>query len=86
MLRTLGRSSRRAIDLTMHGSPRLISGEKIRKLREAAGLTVTQLAGAAGCTEGYLRGIEKNRNRNPSLKIVDGLLRALDCELTDILE
>jgi transcriptional regulator with XRE-family HTH domain len=57
------------------GEPRLIGGE-LRGLREARGLTLTDLADASGLSIGYFSVLERDR-ATPSIKALHAVTRAL---------
>jgi transcriptional regulator with XRE-family HTH domain len=59
-------------------------GENIKRLREAAGLSQTELARRAGIDQGGLSKIEKGRNL--TLETLRDLARALGCSVVDLLE
>lgn len=52
-------------------------GGRLRKLRQERGLTLEELATRAGCTKGYLSGIENSKRDVPSDDIVWMLEKAL---------
>ena len=56
-------------------------GERLRRLREAAGLTQEELAGAAGLTPNAVSDLERGRRRRPYPHTVRSLADALG--LTD---
>lgn len=58
----------------------LMWGGRLRKLRLERGLTLEELASRAGCTKGYLSGIENSKRDVPSDDIVLMLERALGLE------
>ncbi|HAG07680.1 MAG TPA: repressor LexA, partial [Peptococcaceae bacterium] len=60
-------------------------GEKIRKLRRAAGYTQAQLAAAAGLSQQYLSDIETGRHR-PSLRALETIAAALKTPAAGLLE
>ncbi|MGQ9755705.1 MAG: helix-turn-helix domain-containing protein, partial [Desulfotomaculales bacterium] len=60
-------------------------GEKIRKLRRAAGYTQEQLAAAAGLSQQYLSDIETGRHR-PSLRALETIAGALKTSAAALLE
>ena len=59
-------------------------GKRIRQLRETQGLSQEELAYRAGVHRTYLGGIERGE-RNPSLKNIAAIARALDIKLPDLL-
>lgn len=56
-------------------------GELVRQHREALDLSLAQLAERAGCTKSHVWEIEDGRARNPTVKTVAGLARALGLSL-----
>ncbi|AGG05896.1 helix-turn-helix domain-containing protein [Dehalococcoides mccartyi] len=58
-------------------------GERIRDLRKQAGVSQEELADRAGVHRTYLGGIERGE-RNPSLKNIDAIARALKVSLSDL--
>ena len=53
-------------------------GERLKRLREAAGLTLEKLAEMVGSTKSYLWELENKPNIRPSAELVYKLARALD--------
>jgi transcriptional regulator with XRE-family HTH domain len=53
------------------------TGDNIRRLREAQGMSGYKLAKLADITPGYLRDIETGRNRNPGVAVVRKVAKAL---------
>lgn len=64
---------------------RAIVGRNVRRLRQAKGLTQEQLAFEADIDLTYVGGIERGR-RNPSLLVMVGIAKALDVELSALIE
>ncbi len=60
-------------------------GERVRKLRTAAGLSQEQLAERAGLHWTYISGIERGR-RNPGLNNLGRLATALGVSLPGLLD
>ncbi|MEN8494773.1 helix-turn-helix transcriptional regulator [Dehalococcoides sp. THU3] len=58
-------------------------GERIRNLRKKAGVSQEELADRAGVHRTYLGGIERGE-RNPSLKNIYAIARALKVSLSDL--
>ncbi|MFA9558212.1 helix-turn-helix domain-containing protein [Evansella sp. AB-rgal1] len=48
----------------------LLLGDRIRKYRKKAGLTLTDLAGNAGIAKSYLSNLERNQRKRPSVDII----------------
>ena len=62
-----------------------VFGDNVRRLRKAKKLTQEKLAEAANCHPNYLGGIERGE-RNPSLKNILAIAKALDCETSRLFE
>jgi transcriptional regulator with XRE-family HTH domain len=58
-------------------------GKKVRALRLAKGLSQEELAFRAGVHRTYLGGIERGE-RNPSLKNIAAIAKALDSTLSEL--
>lgn len=52
-------------------------GDLIRTTRAARELTLDQVATACGMTKSHVWELEQNRTRNPTVKAMDGLAKAL---------
>ena len=64
-----------------------VFGERLKELREAAGLTQAALAAQTGTSGGFISAVENGQKR-PSIVTVDAMARALHCdskELVDLL-
>ena len=72
-------------DVTLGESVNRRFGERIRALRLAKGWSQEDLAERAGMDRTYVGGIERGR-RNPTLKNVAALARALECHLNELFE
>ena len=59
-------------------------GERLRREREKAGLSLAQLADASGISKPYLVRLE-NEPSNPSLELLSRLAEALDVTVADLL-
>lgn len=64
----------------------LLSGHKLRARRLALGMTQRSLAIAARVSRESVETWEQAGFGNPSLRIFGRLMRALDCELEDLVE
>lgn len=53
--------------------PRRPNGALLRKLRRERGLTIRQVMEKTGLSDSTLRNIEKGRNSNPELDVLDRL-------------
>lgn len=60
-------------------------GQRIKELRESAGLTQKELGDKAGVSESYVGHIEGGRRESPSLPILIALCKALNYNLADLL-
>jgi transcriptional regulator with XRE-family HTH domain len=58
-------------------------GRRVRQEREKAGLTLAQLAEAAGLTKAYLIRVEKQAG-NPSMEVVAQIAEALELTIADL--
>jgi transcriptional regulator with XRE-family HTH domain len=58
-------------------------GNNLRLLREQKGITQFELASRAHVSQSHISDIERNR-KNPTIKVLDKLVKALDCSITDI--
>ncbi len=58
-------------------------GKRLKLLRSEAGLTQERLSIATGLSQTYISGVE-NGTRNPSLKTLDKLAKALRVKISDI--
>lgn len=56
-------------------------GKRVRKLRIERGLSLSELAEAAGVAKSYLSTIERNIHSNPSVHVLDKIAAALDVSL-----
>ena len=54
-------------------------GDQIRTIREALGMTQTQLADRSGLTQSMIAEIEGGRRNNPSFATINKLAEALNC-------
>jgi len=62
-----------------------INGEKIKKAREDAGLSVTELAAIAGFTDNNIRYIEAGRVKTMNQHIAKVVAKALHVKIEDLL-
>jgi XRE family transcriptional regulator, master regulator for biofilm formation len=63
-----------------------VSGLRVRRLREDAGLGLTQLADLASISKAYLSGLENGKKTDPSPQVVGRLAQALDVAIVDLRE
>ena len=61
-------------------------GGRIKKLREAAGLTQADLADKLDLTQAYIAQLESGSRTNPSLDVLTGLAKALKADVTELLK
>jgi ribosome-binding protein aMBF1 (putative translation factor) len=52
-------------------------GDTIFWRRQRAGMSLRDLADAAGCTHTHIRDLERGASRNPTIRVLVGLARAL---------
>lgn len=60
-------------------------GERIKKLREQKGYSITELAELANVSKSYLSYIERNLNKNPSIHFLMKLVKPLDVSIDFLL-
>ncbi|WP_421382029.1 helix-turn-helix domain-containing protein [Bacillus salacetis] len=61
-------------------------GERIRSIRENKGLTINELAAKADISKSYISSIERDIQKNPSLKVLDKIAAALEVPLDLLLD
>ncbi len=61
-------------------------GKVLRELREAKGLTQTEMAKKVNVSQTYIAKLEAGDKKNPSLEILRKLARALGVPVTALLE
>jgi transcriptional regulator with XRE-family HTH domain len=61
-------------------------GQAIRAIRQGEGLSQKELAEAAGIDQSYLSMIESDQRRNPGMRIMSRLARALQVSMDDLAE
>lgn len=61
-------------------------GEKIKKLRESRGLSLSELAERAGVAKSYLSTIERNLRRNPSIQFIEKIADVLHVSVTSLID
>jgi transcriptional regulator with XRE-family HTH domain len=66
-------------------SPTKRTGKKLRKLREARGMSQAALAKGAEISEGYLLRLEAGR-QDPTLGVLERLARALGVKVRTLIE
>lgn len=60
-------------------------GERIKKLREQKGCSITELAELANVSKSYLSYIERNLNKNPSIHFLIKVANSLDVSIEYLL-
>lgn len=60
-------------------------GANLKRLRNAAGLSQEDFAEDAGIHRTYISDLERGA-RNPTIRVVDRLAKALGCRLGDLLD
>ena len=60
-------------------------GKKIHEIRKKKGLKLTELAEKAHISKSYLSNIERNINKNPSIKVINKIVKVLDTDLESLL-
>lgn len=61
------------------------SGQKLRQLREAAGLTREQMAARAGTTAQYISHLENGVKQNPAFDLVERLAEGVGATCKDFI-
>ncbi|WP_100012071.1 helix-turn-helix domain-containing protein [Lentibacillus sediminis] len=61
-------------------------GTNIKNIREKKGLTLSECAQRAKVSKSYLSNIERNKNRNPSISILERLANVLDVDLRRLID
>jgi transcriptional regulator with XRE-family HTH domain len=59
------------------------SGAQVKACRERAGLTQATVAAAAGTSRPQLAEIESGLAPNPTVKSIEAIARAIDCDATE---
>ena len=62
-----------------------IDMRKLRRLRLAAGLSVSELARRAGCSKGYVSMLEHGDRKQPEAGKLAALAKALKCKIIDLM-
>jgi transcriptional regulator with XRE-family HTH domain len=60
-------------------------GVRLRRLREAKGLTLQQVADAVGCTKAYVWELEMRPGQRPSAERVQALAEVLGVTMDDVM-
>ncbi len=61
-------------------------GRRIKELREASGITRTELAKRANVTRAYVSSLESGSRDNPSLDVLRRLANALKTDVSELLK
>lgn len=61
-------------------------GKKIAEIRKQKGYSLTELAELTNISKSYLSNIERNLNKNPSLKVVIKIAKVLEVDLLTLLK
>ena len=61
-------------------------GTRLRRLREAKGMTLQQVAEAVGCTRGYIWELEMKDGQRPSAERVHRLAKTFGVTVEDLME
>ena len=62
-----------------------VFGARLRRLREAKGLTLQQVADAVGCTKAYIWELEMKEGQRPTAERVHGLAKVLGVTMEDVM-
>ncbi len=60
-------------------------GERIRRIRRAQGLSMTEVAKRAGFAKSYVSSIERSNQRNPSIHFIEQVAKALGVSVNELL-
>lgn len=62
-----------------------MDGKKIRDLRMKKGMSLTELAKLSGISKSYLSFIERGKQTNPSIEVIEKISKALSVDLQSLL-
>jgi XRE family transcriptional regulator of biofilm formation len=62
-----------------------MDGKKIKELRIKRGLSLTELSKIAGVSKSYLSFIERGKQKNPSIEVLEKLASALKVDVHSLL-
>ena len=62
-----------------------MDGKKIRDLRIKKGMSLTKLAKVSGISKSYLSFIERGKQTNPSIEVIEKISKALSVDLQSLL-
>jgi transcriptional regulator with XRE-family HTH domain len=60
-------------------------GARLRRLREANGLTLQQVADAVGCTKAYIWELEMRDGQRPTAERIQGIAKVLGVTMEDVM-
>jgi XRE family transcriptional regulator, master regulator for biofilm formation len=63
-----------------------MDGKKIRELRMERGISLTELAKISGISKSYLSFIERGKQKNPGIDVVEKIARALNVDVHSLLK
>ena len=61
-----------------------MSNFKLKKIREQKGLTIEKLAELSKISAGYLCHLENGSRKNPSIKVMKNIAKALNVDIAEI--
>jgi XRE family transcriptional regulator, master regulator for biofilm formation len=61
-------------------------GEKIKSIRESKGITINELAQKADISKSYISSIERDIQKNPSIRVLEKIAAALGVSLEILLD
>ena len=62
-----------------------VFGARLRRLREAKGLTLQQVADAVGCTKAYIWELEMKDGQRPSAERIQAIAKVLGVTMEDVM-
>lgn len=62
-----------------------MDGKKIRDLRMKRGISLTELARLSGVSKSYLSFIERGKQTNPSIEVIEKIAKALKIDIQSLL-
>ncbi|WP_425481221.1 helix-turn-helix domain-containing protein [Metabacillus lacus] len=62
----------------------MMIGQKIKRLREQKGLTITELAARSGVSKSYISSMERDIKKNPSIEVLSRLSKVLQVEIGEL--
>lgn len=61
-------------------------GERVKKYRKEAGMTLTELAERAGVAKSYLSALERNIQKNPSVQFLEKIAAVLGISIDHLIK